>query len=220
VQEIEVKYRIADVDAVVARLGRRGVHLGPPGVQDDQAYAPVGWRQGDEKVGVTFARLRTHDDRHVFTVKRPVDNELACAEYETEVADRQAMHHAVLAMGFDPTIRIVKRRRTARVGVVTVCVDEVEDAGCFLEVERVVGPGLHGAEVQAELDRFARSLGVQVQRVEETYDSLVHTARIRVAQAPQRHDQTGWVVLTAVLGPTLVATRTAAQPGPTHARRG
>ena len=41
------------------------------------------------KLGVAFARLRTQDGRHLFTLKRPVDNELACLEFETEVADRE-----------------------------------------------------------------------------------------------------------------------------------
>jgi adenylate cyclase class IV len=42
------------------------------------------------------------------TVKTPLDNEMACAEQETAVADRAQMHQAVLAMGFVPTVRIVK----------------------------------------------------------------------------------------------------------------
>jgi hypothetical protein len=77
---------------------------------------------------VTFARLRTQGGRHLFTVKRPLDNEMACVEHETEVTDRVAMHQAVLAMGFVPTVRIVKVRRTAVIGDVVVCVDDVEAA--------------------------------------------------------------------------------------------
>ena len=37
-------------------------------VQDDQAYAPVGWSYGDSKIGVSFVRLRTVDGRHTFTL--------------------------------------------------------------------------------------------------------------------------------------------------------
>jgi hypothetical protein len=65
------------------------------------------------KLGISFARLRTQDGRHLFTLKRPTDNELACLEFETEITDRSQMHEAILHMGFYPTVRIVKTRQNA-----------------------------------------------------------------------------------------------------------
>jgi adenylate cyclase class 2 len=172
-REIEVKYRVGDLSALERALADRGVVLSEPLRQDDQAYAERGWAHGQPKAGVTFARLRTQCGRHLFTVKRPLDNEMACVEHETEVADRAAMHQVVLAMGFVPTARIVKIRRTAAMGDVAVCVDDVERAGLFLEMEKLVGTGSAALAVQAELDGIARSLGVPMQRVSDTYDSLV-----------------------------------------------
>jgi hypothetical protein len=113
VREIEVKYRLHDLAALERELGKRGIALSPPVRQDDQAYAQQGWAYGQTKIGVAFARLRTQDGRHLFTVKMPLDNEMACIEYETVVADRAQMHGAVMAMGFVPPVRIVKTRRTA-----------------------------------------------------------------------------------------------------------
>jgi adenylate cyclase class 2 len=175
-REIEVKYRVADLAALEAALRSRHLTFSLPFRQDDQAYAQDGWHYGLSKVGATFARLRTQDGRHLFTLKRPTDNELACLEFETEVADRVQMHQAIVHMGFYPTVRIVKTRRTARLGELSLCLDEVEHAGMFLEIEKVIGPGQSGEEVQAELDTFARLLGVDLERTTETYDSLVRAA--------------------------------------------
>jgi CYTH domain len=75
--------------------------------------------------GVPFVRLRTVGDQHTFTLKRPAENALSCDEYETVVADRQQMGHAILAMGFYPTVRIAKVRRTATLDGLVLCVDEV-----------------------------------------------------------------------------------------------
>lgn len=175
-REIEVKYRVQDVAELEAELARRGLRLSPPVRQDDQAYAEAGWDYGMSKLGVAFARLRTQDARHLFTLKRPVDNELACLEFETEVADRDQMHEAIQHMGFYPTVRIVKSRRTTRFGELSLCVDEVAHVGAFMEIEKVIGPGQSGTAVQAELDTFARSLGVDLERTTETYDSLVRAA--------------------------------------------
>lgn len=171
--EIEVKYRVCDPGALERALAARGAELSAPVSQDDQAYAPRGWVFGQPKAGVTFARLRSEDGRCVFTVKKPLDNEMACVEHETVVADRTQMHQAVLAMGFVPTVRIVKTRRSARLGEVAVCVDEVEHAGLFFEVEKIVGADTCPVAVQDQLDSFARSLGVALERVTDTYDSLV-----------------------------------------------
>ena len=175
-REIEVKYRLDDLAGLERVLAVRGVVLSGPVRQDDQAYAERGWEYGQSKVGVTFARLRTQDGRHVFTVKRPLDNEMACVEHETAVADREQMHEAVLAMGFWPTVRIVKTRRTAALGDVVRCVDDVEHAGLFFEVEKVIDADASALAVQAALDGLARSFGVASRRVSDTYDSLVRQA--------------------------------------------
>jgi adenylate cyclase class 2 len=82
VREVEVKYRVRDLGALLAALRTRDIELGVPFCQDDQAYAPDGWAYGDDRRGVPFARLRTVDGRHVFTLKRPAENVLSCEEHE------------------------------------------------------------------------------------------------------------------------------------------
>jgi adenylate cyclase class 2 len=159
--------------ALLAALKIRGIELGVPFCQDDQAYAPDSWAYADDRRGVPFARLRTVDGRHVFTLKRPAENVLSCEEHETAVADRDQMHRAVVAMGFRPTVRIVKMRRTGTLGDLILCVDELDGLGVFLEVERMVPDSVPGEAVQAELSLFVESLGIDAQQTGQTYDVLV-----------------------------------------------
>ncbi len=175
-REVEVKYQIRDKEALLVALKRCGIEFAAPVYQDDQAYAPDGWSYGDAKLGVSFARLRTVDDRHTFTLKRPAENALSCDEYETAIADREQMDQAILAMGFCPTVRIAKVRRTAALDGLVLCVDEVDGIGTFLELERMVPDDMSGEAVQAEMDAFVVSLDVEAERTGETYDSLVHAA--------------------------------------------
>ena len=63
-REIEVKYHVDDLEALLVALNSRGIELGEPVFQDDQAYAPEGWHFGDSKLGVSFLRLRTVDGHH------------------------------------------------------------------------------------------------------------------------------------------------------------
>ena len=178
VQEVEVKYRVLDAEALAAVLAARNVRLSAPVRQDDQAYAPVGWHYGQPKVNVPFARLRTQDGRHLFTVKKPVANEMACLEYESEVADRDQMHAALTAMGFYPTVRIVKTRRTGFLNDLSLCLDDVEQAGLFLEVEQLIAPRrVWGCAAQSGWTRSCSPWACRLQRTTDTYDSLIHAAQ-------------------------------------------
>lgn len=178
-REIEVKYRVDDMEALLVALKSRGIELSEPVFQDDQAYAPAGWQFGDSKLGVSFLRLRTVAGRHYFALKQPADNPQACLEYETQVTDRDAMHGAVLSMGYRPTVRIAKTRRTATLEACSLCVDDVEGIGGFLELERLAPDNADTPAIQADLAALASSLGIAAARTQETYDSLVHAAQMQ-----------------------------------------
>jgi hypothetical protein len=90
VREIELKYRVEDLEALLVALKSLGIELSEPVFQDDQAYAPAGWQFGDSKLGVSFLRLRTVQDRHYFTLKQPAGSAQDCLEFETQVTDRWA----------------------------------------------------------------------------------------------------------------------------------
>jgi adenylate cyclase, class 2 len=137
----------------------------------------AGWQFGDSKLGVSFPRLRTVQGRHYFTLKQPAGNAQDCLEYETQVADRQAMHHAALHMGYRPTVRIVKTRRTATLEDCSLCIDEVDGVGEFLELERMASDHVDAQIIQADLAAFVSSLGIAAIRTDQTYDSLVHAVQ-------------------------------------------
>jgi len=177
VREIEVKYRVEDLEALLIALKTRGIELSEPVYQDDQAYAPASWQFGDNKLGVSFLRLRTIGGRHYFALKQPAENAQACLEYETEVADREAMHGGIVLMGYRPTVRVAKTRRMATLENCSLCVDDLEGVGGFLELERLVPDDVAAGAVQAELAAFVASLGITAARTDATYDSLVHATQ-------------------------------------------
>lgn len=173
-KEVEVKYRLPDKAAAEQALLARGVSLGPAVRQDDQAFAPVGWTYQDKNVGVTFARIRTQDGVHTFTVKRPIENQFACLEYESEVSDPAALTEAIKLMNYAPTTRIVKTRRTGQLGEFVICLDEVEGLGAFLEVEQMADNDVDPKAIMASLNQFVDSLSIEAQPVHDGYDVLVH----------------------------------------------
>jgi adenylate cyclase class 2 len=74
-------------------------------------------------------------------------------------------------------VRTVKIRRRATVGELSLCLDEVEHVGTFLEVGRLVPTDGSGIAAQEALDEFVRSLAAPVERIIDTYDSLARAAK-------------------------------------------
>ena len=87
------------------------------------------------------------------------------------------MHHAALHMGYRPTVRIVKTRRTATLEDCSLRIDEVYGVGEFLELERMAPDHADAQAVQAELAAFVSSLAIAATRTDQTYDSLVRAAQ-------------------------------------------
>ena len=152
------------------------------------APSPTVLRPGTTATGADVTRRRRHppgpgtregDARHnrcTFTTKTPVDNVLACREFETVVTDPEQMHHAIIAMGYRPTVRVVKQRRTARVGPYSLCVDDVEGVGAFLEVEAVAEGTADMATLQETLAAWVDGLAAPLERTGATYDQVVQQA--------------------------------------------
>jgi len=80
-------------------------------------------------------------------------------------------------LGYYPTVRVAKTRRTATLERCSLCVDDLEGVGGFLELERLVRDDVSAEVVQTELATFVASLGLRAVRTDETYDSLVRAAQ-------------------------------------------
>jgi adenylate cyclase class 2 len=180
--EVEARFRLGAGCSALDAVARLGLTVGEPVRQDDQAYAPTGWDYGQDRLKVTFARLRSEGDDCLFTVKQPVTDVSTCIEYECRVDDRDAMHRAILLMGFAPTVRIVKTRQMVQVDErFALCLDEVEGVGAFLEVEAMTTSDADYDSLRGELEQLVASLELDVEPCSETYDTLVYAATRVVA---------------------------------------
>lgn len=181
--EVEVRFRLLDERQALQQLRTVGVRFGKASMQDDQAYAPESWDYSKPRIGVTFARLRTSDTRCLFTVKRPVTDVRTCIEHECFVSDRAAMHEAIMLMGFRPTIKIQKRRALARRGKFTLCLDDVDGLGRFLEIECVASADDDTESVRREIESFVAQVGLVVERCHDTYDAMLKECSSAAAAA-------------------------------------
>jgi adenylate cyclase, class 2 len=175
-REVEVKARMRDRALVIKKLESLGCVLSTPVTQKDVIYTKnVGsleaFNNNDE-----YLRIRVKGNGKIFfTLKKGVGNGLDKLEHETEVLNGPEMHEALLVMGYKEAVRVNKTRVTTAYNGCEICIDEVENLGSFIEVEKMVDDTNVDAEkIQTELFEFLKTLGIAVEdRVRVGYDILM-----------------------------------------------
>jgi adenylate cyclase, class 2 len=161
--EIEVKRRITD---------ERYVPVGPVLIQDDTLFGPPGHDLRILDPKVFLLRIRVTSEGAMLNAKSKGSYGVA-REYETSVGDATQARRIIEATGFVELLRFRKERSEREVDGDTLCVDRVEELGCFVELERLVpdgtDPDLATRELEAKLD----ALGYTGERITKGYDVMI-----------------------------------------------
>lgn len=178
-RELEVKMQFDDTKAqdILDALRLQGHEPATSTTQLDYVYA---FDRGDIEspgFGAVAARVRTEGDRNFVTVKVRRSADLDRLEYETEVLDGSAARAILSALRLTEMLQIRKHRWTFHIrDGVTVCVDEVDRLGTFVEVE-ILEHDIHDRQPQLDetVHWIARSVGRKHKLVELAYDRMLLT---------------------------------------------
>ena len=134
--EIEAKYRVTDEQYDTIRLALYE-SMGPPRVEDQRDEYFI------DSTKSYVARIRNSYDDHILTVKNiiPPSEIKIRIEEETEIGSEQAMIRILETLGFEHLGTVIKHRCGWLYSVTdpgpchTICLDDVEGLGKFLEIE-------------------------------------------------------------------------------------
>lgn len=150
------------MNAVESKLGEMGCTLSAPIHQHDTNYTRGGsteeWTASKE--GHVIIRIRRQDSGVEFNLKQQRTSESDNLEYETKVEDAGALHNILVTLGYLPEIQVKKVRRKGKLGECEICLDQVEELGNFLEIEKLVGDDADPEAVRAELFKAIAPLGL------------------------------------------------------------
>lgn len=156
-QEIELKFRLKDPDALRARLVKQNathtasvlecnVILDTP--DHDLLRQDCGLRiraaQPAGGAGAAHATLTYKGPRAVGDLKQR-------AEFETEIADAATAIAMLQQLGYHPVVLFEKRRETWRLGSCEITLDELPRLGWYLEIEGPDGDSINNARDTLEL---------------------------------------------------------------------
>jgi adenylate cyclase class 2 len=178
-REIEIKLKAPDLQVVAAKLTELGCTISEPKIQEDRNFVhkdDVTWFETATVGEWVYPRLRIQPNKPLtLTVKKPLKNEMDCIEHEVHVDSAEEAAGIMKMFGYIPGVTVKKSRRTTKYQDYTITLDEVEELGNFIEIERVVDDG-DAEAMQAEMFRFAKEMfGLERDgQVMRGYDILMH----------------------------------------------
>ncbi len=178
-REIEIKAKISDTKTIHDKLVSLGCVFSDSTTQEDLIFLPVGINFSDIIKGTPVVRIRNTDGLSILTLKKRIATETELVKLEKEVItnNKDETAEIVKHMGFYEAVRVNKKRIQCDYKEMTICLDEVENLGCFIEVEKMSEDG--GEEVQRELADFLISLDIDKENfVTKGYDTLIYEKSI------------------------------------------
>jgi adenylate cyclase class 2 len=142
--EVEQKFRVADIEAIAAKLAERGARLNDAQAQVDRYFNHPArdFAQTDEAL-----RIRQVGEQNFITYKGPKLDATTKTRREIEVpiaagpATADQFAAVFIALDFRPVAEVRKRRRKTtleRAGrTIEVVLDQVESVGDYVELESI-----------------------------------------------------------------------------------
>ncbi|MEK7194595.1 MAG: class IV adenylate cyclase [Patescibacteria group bacterium] len=173
-KEVEIKAKLRDKEKIIEKLTSLGCTFEPAVTQSDVVYAKNLGSVEVFNANDVFLRLRVKNKTKVlFTIKQRGVNDLDALEHEVEVSPRDEMEKAILLMGYKEAVRVNKTRIITHYNNCEICIDDVENLGTFIEMEKLTEEG-DSEVIQEELFKFFESIGISKEdRVFSGYDILM-----------------------------------------------
>ena len=172
-REIEVKARLRNKALFLQKASEKGIVFAEPIIQDDMTYENETPRDDPQ---YNIFRIRKQGDKLILTLKykassRSRDNH----ERETIIGNAEEVADMLARVGYMRGIHIHKSRQIAKYHDLELCLDEVDELGTFVEVEKLAEAEADVDAIQTELWNLLLELGVDPDdRTHKGYDILMH----------------------------------------------
>ncbi len=172
-REIEVKAKLRNKASFLVAAEKLGIKFGEAITQDDTTYE-TDLPHNDPNWNIF--RIRVQNGQQILTMKhkastRSRDNH----EYETVIEDSNEIIKMLNRLGYTFGVRIRKKRHIAHHKGLELCLDEIDELGSFVEVEKLAGDDANVDAIQDELWAVLARLGVDPgDRVHKGYDTLMY----------------------------------------------
>jgi adenylate cyclase class 2 len=176
--EIEVKAKLKDKTAVMGKLAALGCKFSDAKTQDDMVWVEKTGSLEDFLSNKVFLRIRIQNgEKVIMTAKkskaRQGDESLVKREHEIVVSSADEARNILSMLGLQEAVRVVKKRQTTTYEGYEICIDEIENLGSFIEIEKIAEES-EAADIQKQMFEFLGALGILPEdQVKKGYDILM-----------------------------------------------
>lgn len=132
--EMELKAVLKNKLQVINYLGKKECEWSRTLFQEDVIYIQ---NSIEKTVNIPVFRIRKIDGKTVVTLKVQAADLNTARELELEVSDDKIMHQILQIIGFEAKVEVKKKRIETDYRGYKICIDEVEELGDFLEIEKL-----------------------------------------------------------------------------------
>ncbi len=167
--EVEVKYKIScdEIEALEKKLEKLGFKLVKSGVEKDTYFnSPFrDFRKSDEAL-----RVRESDECYLTYKGKKIDKKTKTREeLNVRIENAEVVKEILLKLGFYPVKEVIKFRRIYEKNNIFVCLDKVNEIGCFVEVEMDVENKENVGKAIKKIESLIADLGIKGESITESY---------------------------------------------------
>lgn len=172
-KEIEVKYRLNDVNHLIKRLQQLGCKMSDIEDQKDTVYV-TDLKNINSNPGSIFLRVRKNNDKVELNAKKHEKVMQSRMEVEFEVSSYEDANRFLELIGFERWVEVKKKRIHTVYENCNICIDQVDSLGSFVELEYVVDDLESDQEILKKIGEMANKIGIDTtEEVDQYYDEMI-----------------------------------------------
>lgn len=175
--EIELKARLSNKNEVEQKLVKMGCTWSAICVQNDTIY------KNNDNDGVTNSlifRIRECGIQKILTLKAFAEDTNVAEEFELYISDCEKMEQILQILGFFPKETVKKQRKITAYKGFNICIDEVDQLGSFIEIEKMAESDNDKKNVCQEIEKMLHDLNIpQKEIVKKKYYEMITDLKIK-----------------------------------------
>lgn len=171
-REIELKFRVKEINPLIEKLQSLGCELEEPIFQKDTIYV-ANLENTESTEGSLWLRVRKENQKVEMNLKKQSVNKEESQEIEFEVSSYEKARAFLETLGYKKWVVVNKKRSYTKYLQYNLCIDEVEHLGSFIEIELLVEEN-DAKDYREDLYVVASKLGLSEDDVIHShYDTMI-----------------------------------------------
>ena len=171
-REIELKFKVDNLDVLINKLKEEQCEISAVKMQNDTIYVQ-NLDDTESKEGSVWLRVRKENEKVELNLKKQSKRLEESTEIEFEVNSYEKVNEFLETLGYKKWVEVNKTRLFTKYDKYNLCIDDVERLGSFIEIEILVNDNDEKDYIE-ELLNAAKELDLKEEDIVKShYDTMI-----------------------------------------------